>query len=93
MANSLCSAPTCSIKAPVKPGLIAGKSVAGKVLRINEVFGTSKKERFQSLEVKALGNNQSTKVNSIVCSDCDGNGVRGRFYAGAAMGLALLVGS
>ncbi|KAK4746750.1 hypothetical protein SAY87_025787 [Trapa incisa] len=76
MANSLCSAPTFSTKAPVKPGLIVGKSVAGKVLRINELFRDSKNARLQSMEVKAMGNNQNTKPNSIVCADCDGNGAK-----------------
>ncbi|KAH1131570.1 hypothetical protein J1N35_002948 [Gossypium stocksii] len=30
--------------------------------------------KIQSLEAKAADKNQSTKPNSIVCDDCDGNG-------------------
>ncbi|KAF3453696.1 hypothetical protein FNV43_RR04137 [Rhamnella rubrinervis] len=58
-------------------GIFIGNSVAGKVLRTNEVFPYSKAARFQSLEVKATESNQSTnasKTNSIVCANCEGNG-------------------
>ncbi|KAJ6856887.1 hypothetical protein NC651_038545 [Populus alba x Populus x berolinensis] len=48
-----------------------GNSVAGKFLRAKPMFHTC---RFPSLEVKATdGSNKSTKPNSIVCADCDGN--------------------
>ncbi|KAK9269024.1 hypothetical protein L1049_000951 [Liquidambar formosana] len=74
MANSLCFIPVCSFKSPNKPGLVNGNSHAGKVIRINELFQSSKTAKCQPLEVRATGSNQSTKPNSIVCADCDGNG-------------------
>ncbi|PKI75748.1 hypothetical protein CRG98_003891 [Punica granatum] len=90
MANSLCYAPTCALKPAAKPGIVAGNSAAGRILRINEVFGNSKNARFQSLEVKATEKGQSAKINSIVCADCEGNGTgvnsvdhfNGQFKAG-----------
>ncbi|XP_024018691.1 uncharacterized protein LOC21389016 isoform X2 [Morus notabilis] len=64
MASSLCFTPVSSLKPSKKP-------VPGKVLRANEVLQHSKASKFQSLEVKAT---KGTKPNSIVCSNCDGNG-------------------
>ncbi|KAF8393223.1 hypothetical protein HHK36_021464 [Tetracentron sinense] len=74
MANALCFTPVSSFKSPNKPGLIAGNSIAGKVHWINDLFPNSRTAKFQSVEVKAAGSNKSTKSNSIVCADCDGNG-------------------
>ncbi|KAJ7956695.1 Heat shock protein DnaJ, cysteine-rich domain containing protein [Quillaja saponaria] len=74
MAQSLGFSPVCSLKTSNKPGIAIGNSVSGKVFRINEAFLNSKAQKFQTLEVKATNNNQSTKPKSIVCSDCDGNG-------------------
>ncbi|KAE7998879.1 hypothetical protein FH972_003377 [Carpinus fangiana] len=74
MANSLCFTPFCSFQSPNKPGIVIGNSVGRKVLWVNEAFQKSQTAKFQSLEVKAAENNQSTKPSSIVCSDCDGNG-------------------
>ncbi|PSS13848.1 Chaperone protein like [Actinidia chinensis var. chinensis] len=75
MANSLCFTPLSSIKPPLgKPGLIVGNSIARKVLWINGTTQNCKNVKFQSFEVKATDSNQSTKPNSIVCADCDGNG-------------------
>ncbi|BBH08493.1 DnaJ/Hsp40 cysteine-rich domain superfamily protein [Prunus dulcis] len=54
-------------------------SIGGKVLRANEVFQNSKAANFQSWEVKATDGNQTTKTNSLVCSTCEGNGVKGHF--------------
>ncbi|KAJ4708272.1 chaperone protein DnaJ-like [Melia azedarach] len=77
MANSLCFTPLCSLKSPNKPGIIAiDNSVARKVIRVNEVFLNSRTIKIQSLEAKAADSNQSTKPNSIVCADCDGNGAK-----------------
>ncbi|PON88998.1 Heat shock protein DnaJ, cysteine-rich domain containing protein [Trema orientale] len=78
MASSLSFTPVCSLKASNKPGLFIANSVPGKVLRANELFQHTKVSKFQSLEVKATENNQSTqpstKPKSIVCTNCDGNG-------------------
>ena len=70
----MCFAPTCSFTASNKPRIVIGNSNAGRVLRINEVFYTAKRAKFQSLEVKAVENDKGTKPNSIVCAECDGNG-------------------
>ncbi|XP_071737222.1 protein BUNDLE SHEATH DEFECTIVE 2, chloroplastic-like [Rutidosis leptorrhynchoides] len=73
MSRSLC----CSSFTPTtKPRLIGGNSNAPKVIYINNLTNQkSKTERFQSLEVKATNDTKSsTKVNSIVCESCDGNG-------------------
>ncbi|KAG6740595.1 hypothetical protein POTOM_056050 [Populus tomentosa] len=69
MATVVNSTPLCP-SVSLKP--IIGNSVGGKFLRAKPVFHTG---RFPSLEVKATdGSNKSTKTNSIVCADCDGNG-------------------
>ncbi|KAJ6957681.1 hypothetical protein NC653_039599 [Populus alba x Populus x berolinensis] len=68
MATVVNSTPLCP-SVSLKP--IIGNSVGGKFLRAKPVFHTG---RFPSLEVKATdGSNKSTKTNSIVCADCDGN--------------------
>ncbi|KAJ8753118.1 hypothetical protein K2173_017669 [Erythroxylum novogranatense] len=75
MANSICFTPVCSLKSPDKSGsVLLGDSAAGRVLRVNRAFQSSKTSKFQSLEVKAANTNPSSKPNSIVCSNCDGNG-------------------
>ncbi|GLT26194.1 hypothetical protein SLA2020_012770 [Shorea laevis] len=77
MSNSVCFTPVCSsFKCPTKSGMIIDSSVARKVLRVTEVCKTSRSARIQSLEVKATDSNSSTKINSIVCPECDGNGVK-----------------
>ncbi|GMY35864.1 protein BUNDLE SHEATH DEFECTIVE 2, chloroplastic [Fagus crenata] len=76
MANSLSFTPSCSFRAPNKPGIVIGKSVTRKVIRVNELFQKSQPAKFQSLEVKATESNPGTKTNSIVCADCDGNGAK-----------------
>ncbi|KAJ9163109.1 hypothetical protein P3X46_022814 [Hevea brasiliensis] len=74
MVNTICLTPVCSSLSPNKPGVVLGNSAAGKVLRVNKVFQTFKYSKFQSLEVKATDSGKSTKPNSLVCPDCDGNG-------------------
>uniref|UniRef100_A0A5B6YZ14 BSD2 cysteine rich domain-containing protein n=1 Tax=Davidia involucrata TaxID=16924 RepID=A0A5B6YZ14_DAVIN len=74
MANSLCFTPLTSFNPPNKPGLIFGNSTAGKVLWVNDITWNCKNAKFQSVEAKARNSNQSTKPNSIVCANCDGNG-------------------
>ncbi|KAL5768996.1 hypothetical protein ACOSP7_015553 [Xanthoceras sorbifolium] len=74
MANSLCFTPVSSLKTLNKPGIVIDNSVARKIIRVNQVFHNSRTAKIRSLEVKATDSNQSTKQNSIVCADCDGNG-------------------
>ncbi|XP_022731613.1 uncharacterized protein LOC111286087 isoform X2 [Durio zibethinus] len=73
MASSLCFTSVCSFNTPNKPEIIIDNSFPRKVLRVNEVFQSSRSARIQSLKTKAADKNQSTKPNSIVCADCDGN--------------------
>ncbi|EEF37932.1 protein BUNDLE SHEATH DEFECTIVE 2, chloroplastic isoform X4 [Ricinus communis] len=74
MVTTICfTTPVCSFVSPNRP-VVLGDSVAGKVLRVNKVFQSSKSSKFQSLEVKATDSDKGTKPNSIVCADCDGNG-------------------
>ncbi|KAF2317989.1 hypothetical protein GH714_041314 [Hevea brasiliensis] len=71
------SEPVLLLKIDVQDGNIMSSSwdsAAGKVLRVNKVFQTFKYSKFQSLEVKATDSGKSTKPNSLVCPDCDGNG-------------------
>ncbi|KAF7154283.1 hypothetical protein RHSIM_Rhsim01G0071100 [Rhododendron simsii] len=75
MANSLCSTPLTSIKIPSQPGLIAGNSTARKVIWISDTTRNCKTVKLQSLQAKAAdGDKSTTKINSILCADCDGNG-------------------
>nr|XP_043628387.1 protein BUNDLE SHEATH DEFECTIVE 2, chloroplastic-like [Erigeron canadensis] len=77
MSHSLCCTPLASLSSSTKPGLIGGNSRAPKVIFINNLTNQkSKSERFQTLEVKASTDDTKsvTKVNSIVCSACEGNG-------------------
>ncbi|KAL9443383.1 hypothetical protein AB3S75_016690 [Citrus x aurantiifolia] len=75
MSNSLCFAPVSSLKSSNRPGIAIESSVARKVIRVNEVFHSSRTVKIRSLKVKATDSNQSsTKTNSIICPDCDGNG-------------------
>ncbi|PPS14753.1 hypothetical protein GOBAR_AA05811 [Gossypium barbadense] len=76
MANSVCFTSVCSFSIPCKPGIIINDSIPRKVIGVNEVFKSSKGARFQSLEAKAVDDNQRTKPKSIVCADCEGNGAK-----------------
>ncbi|XVF88375.1 hypothetical protein PTKIN_Ptkin19aG0045800 [Pterospermum kingtungense] len=76
MANSLCFSSVCSFNTPNKPGIVIDNSFTRKVLRVNEVFQSSRSARIQSLEAKAADKSPRTKPNSIVCADCDGNGAK-----------------
>ncbi|KAE9462715.1 hypothetical protein C3L33_05379, partial [Rhododendron williamsianum] len=56
-------------------GLIAGNSTARKVIWINDTTRNCKTVKFQSFQAKAAdGDKSTTKMKSIVCADCDGNG-------------------
>ncbi|CAN6564153.1 unnamed protein product [Malus baccata var. baccata] len=74
MASSLSFTPVCSF-ATNKPRVFIERSIGGKVVRVNEVFRSSKAANFQSWEVKATEGTPTAKVNSLVCSTCEGNGV------------------
>ncbi|KAL2553664.1 DnaJ/Hsp40 cysteine-rich domain superfamily protein [Forsythia ovata] len=74
MANSLCSVHLISFKTLDKPGLISGNCANRKVEWINDCTTGSRKANFEALKVKATDKKPSTKVNSIICSDCEGNG-------------------
>ncbi|RDY02871.1 hypothetical protein CR513_13627 [Mucuna pruriens] len=75
MAQSLCFAPICSLKSSNRPEPVTGNSVTRKAFGMKEACQNSKVRNFQSLEVKATEDkSQSTKIKSIVCSGCDGNG-------------------
>ncbi|XP_008795036.1 protein BUNDLE SHEATH DEFECTIVE 2, chloroplastic [Phoenix dactylifera] len=41
----------------------------------HKTVAISLSSRFQSLKAQASDSNQGTKPNSIVCADCDGNGI------------------
>ncbi|CAH1449078.1 unnamed protein product [Lactuca virosa] len=76
MSCALSFTPISSFSSPSKTRLIGGNANAPKVILINNLTNQkSKFERFQSLEVQATdGTSSTTKVNSIVCGDCEGNG-------------------
>ncbi|XP_023739338.1 protein BUNDLE SHEATH DEFECTIVE 2, chloroplastic isoform X1 [Lactuca sativa] len=73
MTNSLCFTPLSSFKTRNKPGIIGGNPNSRKVIWVTNQ--NLKFKRFHSLEAKATDDaKNTTKVNSIVCGDCDGNG-------------------
>ncbi|CAL5198623.1 unnamed protein product [Lathyrus oleraceus] len=76
MAHSLSFAPICSLKSSNTPGTLIGNSVTRKAFLKKDVCLNSKVRNFESLEVKATTGDSTpaTKVRSIVCPDCDGNG-------------------
>ncbi|KAB2618636.1 hypothetical protein D8674_014505 [Pyrus ussuriensis x Pyrus communis] len=76
MATSLSFTPLCSFNSINKPRVYIENSTRGNVIRVNEVFRSSKAANFQSWEVKATDGTPTTKVNSIVCSACEGNGAK-----------------
>ncbi|XP_021760809.1 uncharacterized protein LOC110725642 [Chenopodium quinoa] len=79
MAQSLCFTPLTAVSStPTKPGVLIGNSSIVTFVKGQPHLGT---ERFQSLEVKAADQKSyrgsaGTKVNSIVCAACDGNGAK-----------------
>nr|XP_007155001.1 hypothetical protein PHAVU_003G164500g [Phaseolus vulgaris]ESW26995.1 hypothetical protein PHAVU_003G164500g [Phaseolus vulgaris] len=94
MSHSLCFAPICSLESPKKPGTVIGNSVTRKAFGMKEACQSSKVPSFQSLKVKATEDkSQKTKTRSIVCSDCEGNGVKKIFCVDPVMELAFLVDS
>ncbi|KAL3629571.1 metal homeostatis protein bsd2 [Castilleja foliolosa] len=78
MASSLCFAPLISSNAIDRPGLSSLKSSSRKGNWIGvEVAYSSKTSAFEALKVNAATDDKpSIKVNSILCSDCEGNGAK-----------------
>ncbi|GMH27317.1 hypothetical protein Nepgr_029160 [Nepenthes gracilis] len=74
MANSICFTPVTSFMSPSKPGIATGNVVTRKLTTINEALPGSGTSNFRSFELQATGNDKSAKPNSLLCSDCEGNG-------------------
>ncbi|XP_054806915.1 protein BUNDLE SHEATH DEFECTIVE 2, chloroplastic-like [Prosopis cineraria] len=75
MAHSVFSTPICSLKSSNRPGIVTSNSVDRKAFQIIEACQNSKARNLQSFEIKATDDTQSnTKVKSIICSNCEGNG-------------------
>ncbi|CAN6455112.1 unnamed protein product [Victoria cruziana] len=82
MANFLCSVPASTARfSPLKPatamGLTRSKFLEGNGFILGRVVTVRKPEcaKSTSVQAKAADSDQRTKPNSIVCVDCDGNGV------------------
>ncbi|KAK6151808.1 hypothetical protein DH2020_014443 [Rehmannia glutinosa] len=77
MALSICFAPLISLNTIDKPGLISHKYTSRKANWITDVTYSSKTAAFEALKVNATDNKSSTtKRNSILCTDCEGNGCK-----------------
>ncbi|XP_031107732.1 protein BUNDLE SHEATH DEFECTIVE 2, chloroplastic [Ipomoea triloba] len=75
MASSLCFTPLTSFNKPItKPGAVTCTHAGRKIDWISDISRGSRVQTIRALEVKATDDNKSTKVNSIVCADCEGNG-------------------
>ncbi|KZV18885.1 hypothetical protein F511_31724 [Dorcoceras hygrometricum] len=73
MANSLCFSTIVSLNNVENPGLIGQSYTSRKVNWTNTSY-SSKTAAFESLKVKAADSEPSTKTNSLLCTDCEGNG-------------------
>ncbi|ONI34394.1 hypothetical protein PRUPE_1G480000 [Prunus persica] len=71
MAYALYLVPLSSLKATPEPG--NHSSTQGPV-RIDNLVQNSTTARFFHVKAKAEKSNESIKPNSMVCSDCEGNG-------------------
>ncbi|XP_057537863.1 protein BUNDLE SHEATH DEFECTIVE 2, chloroplastic-like [Amaranthus tricolor] len=80
MARSLCFTPVTSVSTPSKSGGLIGNSSILKVVKLQEGLPKLNTTRFQTLETKATENssssNPSAKKSSILCDECDGNGIK-----------------
>ncbi|KAJ7966174.1 Chaperone protein DnaJ-like [Quillaja saponaria] len=74
MASALCFAPLASLKATQKPGNSTYSLTNPKHFQLGFVFQSSPSSKLCSAITKAAKNSQSTKPNSVICGDCDGNG-------------------
>ncbi|KAL8129561.1 hypothetical protein V2J09_018716 [Rumex salicifolius] len=77
MATSVGFTALASLNTPSKPGvLISRNSAPRSVTFLGEGFLNSGTLRLQSMEVKATADKPpATKSGSILCGDCEGNGV------------------
>ncbi|ONK81051.1 uncharacterized protein A4U43_C01F24700 [Asparagus officinalis] len=95
MASSVFSACSNSITAPNKPSsslsapVVSSQRNSSSHLRFSLI---SSSRSLRPLRAQNAENDQSTKTNSIVCRECEGNGANVRSYAVAAMELDFLVG-
>ncbi|KAL3623990.1 hypothetical protein CASFOL_032806 [Castilleja foliolosa] len=78
MANSLCFAPLISSNTIDRPVLINPRGTIRKANWISDVTYSSKIPAFEALKANAADNksSSSTKTNSILCGDCEGNGAK-----------------
>ncbi|KAG8376004.1 hypothetical protein BUALT_Bualt09G0017900 [Buddleja alternifolia] len=76
MALSLSFSPLVSSNTIDKPGLISHNCSSRKATWISDASYSSKNVAFEALKVKATENKSETKVNSIICGDCEGNGCK-----------------
>ncbi|KAH0710170.1 hypothetical protein KY290_011491 [Solanum tuberosum] len=75
MANSLCFTPLASLNTFNKPGLINGNgNCAGRKIQLIKDVTFNSKSNLRVVEVKAADSDKETKVRSIVCQKCEGNG-------------------
>ncbi|PRQ26754.1 putative Heat shock protein DnaJ, cysteine-rich [Rosa chinensis] len=71
MAYALYSAPLSSFKATPAPGIHSSNQ---KLSHINYFVNSSPAAKVFHVKAKAAKSDESTKRNSMVCSDCEGNG-------------------
>ncbi|XP_075491376.1 uncharacterized protein LOC142529664 isoform X2 [Primulina tabacum] len=76
MANSLCFSTLVSLNTVEKPGLIGPSYRSREANWTKYTSCSSKAAAFESLKVKATGSEPSTKSNSIICTECEGNGAK-----------------
>ncbi|KAL9442997.1 hypothetical protein AB3S75_016371 [Citrus x aurantiifolia] len=74
MASASCSAAMLPFAETLKPRAHVDSSSNSKDHLINDTPKTTRVNGLHSIRVKAAANNGSTKRNSVVCADCDGNG-------------------
>ncbi|XP_059460736.1 protein BUNDLE SHEATH DEFECTIVE 2, chloroplastic-like [Corylus avellana] len=73
MASALSSPPLTSVRATPRPGKCMGKHNNQSQVK-HDGFQRSPATKFRNLKAKAAKSNPSAKPNSVICSDCDGNG-------------------
>ncbi|CAA0839397.1 DnaJ/Hsp40 cysteine-rich domain superfamily protein [Striga hermonthica] len=77
MANSLCFGPFISSNVvDNRPGLISHKFSSKKANWLSDATCSSKAAPFEALKLRATDSKPSTKPNSIICAECDGDGAK-----------------
>ncbi|KAJ4707897.1 Chaperone protein DnaJ-like [Melia azedarach] len=74
MASASCLVAQLPFTATLKPRVYAAISSNRKAYLIHDIFRKNTTDKLHSAKAKAAGNNGSTKPNSVICADCDGNG-------------------